>query len=94
MTDLEILEMIKADLNHPRNQDALLTQMQAEAEWQIGMKGIVVDKSDPAVCGVIRMWTAWLFRKRASSDPSMPRMLEMQMKDLLFHQKMSGKYDS
>lgn len=94
MTDLEILEMIKADLNHPRNQDALLTQMQAEAERQISMKGIVVDKSDPAVCGVIRMWTAWLYRKRASSDPSMPQMLMMQMKDVLFHQKMSGDYDT
>lgn len=94
MTDAEILEMIKADLNHPRNADDLLAQMQAEAEYQISMKGIVVDKSDPAVCGVIRMWAAWLFRKRASSDPSMPRMLEMQMKDLLFHQKMSGDYDS
>ena len=94
MTDLEILEMVKADLNHPRNQDELLAQMQAEAVRQISMKGIVVDKEDPAVCGVIRMWTAWLYRKRASSDPSMPMMLKMQMKDLLFHQKMSGEYDS
>jgi hypothetical protein len=68
--------------------------MQAEAERQISMKGIVVDKSDPAVCGVIRMWTAWLYRKRASSDPSMPQMLKMQMKDVLFHQKMSGDYDT
>ena len=45
---------------------------------------------DPEVCGVIRMRTEWLWRKRASSDQSMPRMLDAAEKDLLFHQKMGG----
>lgn len=90
MTDQEILEMIKISLNSPKNQDNLLWAMKEQAEQQLRTRGIVLDKEDPEVCGVIRMRTEWLWRKRASSDQSMPRMLDAAEKDLLFHQKMGG----
>ena len=82
MTDQEIMEMIKVSLNSPKNQDNLLWAMKEQAEQQLTQL--------TEVCGVIRMRTEWLWRKRASSDQSMPRMLDAAEKDLLFHQKMGG----
>ena len=90
MTDQEIFEMIKVSCNCPRNQDNLLWAMKEQAEEQLRTRGIFLDKGNAEVCGVIRMRTEWLWRKRNSSDPSKPRMLDAAEKDLLFHQKMGG----
>jgi hypothetical protein len=99
MTDQDILSLLKCDLgfdeeNHDK--DILLQQIIGSAKEYIVQRGVSTLSMDSFKdVDLVRMYSAWLFRKRASDKGdgvgnigSMPRMLEMALNDRIFSEKM------
>lgn len=85
MTDSEILTLVKADIGLlvlNTNQTAFLESCLASAKSFIAREGIVLDQSDAEDVQLIEMYTAYLWRKRATNDP-MPRMLRWALNNRL-----------
>lgn len=84
MTNAEILQLVKLDLGELNDdKDILITQMISEAQEYITREGVTLDlDNSDGDAGLVRMYAAWLFRKRASDKgdglgniAKMPRML-------------------
>lgn len=87
MTQQERLLLLKLDLQlMPAAFDPLLTQQLEAAEEMIRREGIAL--TDSAEDDQLRiMYAAYLYRKRAEDNPTMPRMLRWALNNRLFGQK-------
>ena len=88
MQDELILITLKQDLEilHSKNEDYLL-QLIKVAKDMIAREGITLGDSyeDQAL---VTMYAAWMYRKRASDDNKMPRMLRASLNSRLTSEKM------
>ena len=57
------------------------------AQNAIKAEGITIDFDAIDDCNLIVMYTSYLYRKRLSDDPAMPRMLRYALNNKLFSQK-------
>lgn len=91
MTDAELLTMLKADLQILTTAfDTYLGQLIEVAQTEIEREGITLSSSDVADCHLIVMYSAWLYRKRASQETIMPQMLRYRLNNRLFQEKVNG----
>ena len=87
MTDTGIRELVKDDLGELNDdKDALIDQMISEAKEYIETEGVTLNMESNGDVGLVRMYAAWLFRKRASDKGDglgnigkMPRMLRWSL---------------
>ena len=95
MTDAGIRELVKLDLGELNNdKDVLIDQMISEAKEYIETEGVTLDLNSNGDVGLVRMYAAWLFRKRASDKGDglgnigkMPRMLRWTLNNFIMSQK-------
>jgi hypothetical protein len=87
MQDELLLVMLKQDLEilHSKNTE-YLTQLINTAKDMIAREGIVLGESYEDQT-LVTMYAAWMYRKRASADSKMPRMLRSSLNNKLFAQK-------
>ena len=92
MTDSDILAMAKANLEIlPANTlwDTYIGNLIKASRQMIAREGIVLaDTFEDA--NLIVMYTAYLYRKRATDNAPMPRMLRYALNNRLFSQKAGG----
>lgn len=96
MSDSELLDLLKQDLGELNNdKDNLLVQIINEAKAFITTEGVTLDMNDPGDVGLVRMYAAYLFRKRASDKADgvgnvgqMPRMLRWALNNRVTQQHM------
>lgn len=90
MTADELLSVTKLNLGLKTTAyDAYLGGLIDAAREMIAREGIVL--TDTAEDDqLVVMYTAYLFRKRAEDNPSMPRMLRYAINNRLFSQKIGG----
>lgn len=87
MTDAERLELLKADLQYPpAAKDIYLRHLLQVAEEEIIKEGIKLDTSVSHE-HLRLMYAAYLYRKRAAPDTTMPRMLRWALNQAIFRQK-------
>lgn len=106
MTNLDILEMLKANLEIATSvHDTYLGQLIEVGYKQITEEGITIEKEatpegsdysysieDIQDVNLIVMYAAYLYRKRADEGaPQMPRMLRYALNNRLFSQKIRGE---
>ena len=93
MQDELILIMLKQDLEilHTK-QDDYLKNLINIAKEMIAREGITlgIEYEDQ---GIVVMYAAWLFRKRAAPESAMPRMLRAGLNNKLFAQKATVTID-
>lgn len=90
MTEEVILVFLKADLEIiPENtlMDNYLTQLIRAAQEMITREGITLTDSEEDG-QLVTMYAAYLYRKRATDNPAMPRMLRYALNNRLFSAKM------
>ena len=89
MVDLELLVFLKANLELPPNmtfQDDYLLQLIATARQMITREGITLtDTAEDS--SLVVMYAAYLYRKRAESQPIMPRMLRYALNNRVLSEK-------
>ena len=91
MTISEILTMTKNDLQIAGDTfDEYLLNLIAVAQSAIEREGVVIKLDSMEDCGLVVMYASYLYRKRASSDPVMPRHLRYALNNRLFSQKTKG----
>lgn len=86
MTDADILTIAKADLGLIVLNDAqtmFLEQCLASAKSFIEREGATLDLTDAEDVKLVEMYTAYLWRKRATNEP-MPRMLRWALNNRVF----------
>lgn len=88
MTKEERLTLLKNDLQMlTSSNDSLLSSLlDASAEY-IQKEGITLVENDIGIDMVIVQYAAYLFRKRASEETTMPRFLRYNLNNILFSQK-------
>ena len=94
MTDAELLTMLKADLEIiPANttRDTYLGQLIATAKRFCETEGVTLNLADNEDCGIVVMYAAWLYRKRADDAPAMPRMLRWALNNRIFSEKVNAE---
>ena len=87
MTDNDILVMVKADLEiigTNDTKDMYLLQLIDRAKALIAREGATLDLNSAEDCGLVAMYAAWLYRKRADDSPAMPRMLRVPLNNRIF----------
>lgn len=84
------LAMLKQDLQilHNSSDEYLVTLLEV-AEAMIAREGIVLGDGYEDR-GLVVMYAAWLYRKRADPDGVMPRFLRYGLNNRLFSQKAGG----
>ena len=88
MTAEEKLEVLKCDLQLLTSaNDVLLKKLLGQAEEAIKTEGITLIKNDISCDMAVISYAAYLFRKRASAETTMPRFLRYQLNNILFKQK-------
>lgn len=91
MTDQRALVLLKADLQLMTSaNDVLLLHLIDAAKAAIEREGIQADGSAD-YDAIVVSYAAYLFRKRAASETSMPRFLRWMMNNLLLSQKAGGE---
>lgn len=100
MTDEDILEMLKTDLQiSVMKYDSYLTNIIKLAKAAIQKEGIVLTESDgndeeasfTIEDGMlVQMYAAYLYRKRREENAAMPRMLRYALNNRLISQKGSS----
>lgn len=91
MTDQRALVLLKADLQLMTSaNDELLLHLIDAAKAAIEREGIQADGSAD-YDAIVVSYAAYLFRKRAASETSMPRFLRWMMNNLLLSQKAGGE---
>lgn len=75
--DLEILHTVKDDY---------LKNLISIAQGMIAREGITLG-DDFEAQGIVVMYAAWMYRKRAAPDSAMPRMIRAALNNKLFSQK-------
>lgn len=92
MTDAELITIVKLDLQQRTNaNDEYLGELIRFAQELMKREGITVSEDDHEARMIQAHYTAYLFRKRAGQETSMPRFLRYELNNLLFAQK--GKSD-
>lgn len=88
MTSEEKLKLLKQDLQMltAANDDFLKSLIQT-AETAMQREGIELVESDMDIDMAVVQYAAYLFRKRASNETSMPRFLRYRLNNILFSQK-------
>lgn len=88
MTKEERLTLLKNDLQMlTSSNDALLSSLLDTSVEYIQKEGITLVENDIGIDMVIVQYAAYLFRKRASEETSMPRFLRYNLNNILFSQK-------
>lgn len=94
MDTAAILSSVKLDLQLIGNAyDDFLLELIAQALEEIAAYGITLVQTSSRDAGLVRMYAAWLYRNRAATNPAdsaMPRMLQFNLNNRLFSEKMSG----
>lgn len=87
MTDEEKLTLLKNDLQRltPAN-DEYLSALLSQSASAIQTEGIVLDGTIECEMAVVQ-YAAYLFRKRAANETSMPRFLRWNLNNILMKQK-------
>ena len=87
MQDELILTMLKQDLEilHTAKDEYLINLINIAKEM-IAREGITLG-DDYEDQGIVMMYAAWMYRKRAAPDSAMPRMIRAAMNNKLFSQK-------
>lgn len=86
MQDELLLIMLKQDLEILYTaKDAYLTNLINIAKEMIAREGVTLGETYEDK-GLVTMYAAWMYRKRATGDP-MPRMLRAGLNNKLFSQK-------
>lgn len=84
------MALLKTDLGFtgplPYEMEAFLQQKIEAARSKIAKHGIALDERDNDDLDLLVMYAAWLYRKRAGSDP-MPPMLRLAINDHKVTQK-------
>lgn len=90
MTDQQTLILVKADLQLMTSaNDVLLKHLIDAAKAAIEREGIQADGSAD-YDAIVVSYAAYLFRKRAASETSMPRFLRWMMNNILVAQKIKA----
>lgn len=88
MSDSEKLEILKHDLQMATDaNDDYLLKLLGLSESAIRREGIELTKDDLESDMAVIQYAAFLFRKRAASDTTMPRSLRWQLNNMLFGRK-------
>lgn len=88
MTRSGKLLLLKQDLQMLTSaNDDFLTNLIYAAEKAIRREGITLDENDMDIDMAVVQYAAYLFRKRASNDTSMPRFLRWRLNNILLSQK-------
>lgn len=88
MTSEEKLALLKQDLQMLTSaNDAFLKSLITTAESAIQREGITLVENDMDIDMAVVQYAAYLFRKRASSETTMPRFLRYRLNNILFSQK-------
>ena len=94
MDTAAILSSVKLDLQLIGNAyDDFLLELIAQALEEIAAYGITLVQTSSRDAGLVRMYAAWLYRNRAATNPAdsaMPRMLQFNLNNRLFGEKMGG----
>lgn len=91
MTDEQILEMLKANLDKTTSvKDDYLRFLIEASKEKIAEEGITLDLIKSGDVNLVVMYAAYLFRKRAEDNPVMPRMLRYALNNRLFSEKMKS----
>ncbi|MEL7661537.1 hypothetical protein [Acetobacterium wieringae] len=75
--DLEILHTVK---------DEYLKNLISMAQEMIAREGVILGDTFEDQ-GIVVMYAAWMYRKRAAPDSAMPRMIRAALNNKLFSQK-------
>ena len=87
MTDEEKLTLLKNDLQRLTSaNDEYLSALLSQASSAIQTEGIVLDGTIECDMAVVQ-YAAYLFRKRAANETSMPRFLRWNLNNILMKQK-------
>lgn len=87
MDEGQKLTLLKQDLQMITNSnDDYLMMLLKMAEELIKREGIIPENTTE-YAGIQIQYAAYLFRKRAGTETSMPRFLRWEMNNLLFNQK-------
>lgn len=90
MTDQQTLILVKADLQLMTSaNDVLLLHLIDAAKAAIEREGIQADGSAD-YDAIVVSYAAYLFRKRAASETSMPRFLRWMLNNILVSQKIKA----
>lgn len=88
MTKEERLTLLKNDLQMlTSSNDTLLSSLLDASVEYIQKEGITLVENDIGIDMVIVQYAAYLFRKRASEETTMPRFLRYNLNNILFSQK-------
>lgn len=91
MTSEEKLWLLKQDLQMLTSaNDEFLTSLITTAESAIQREGITLVENDMDIDMAVVQYAAYLFRKRASNETTMPRFLRYRLNNILFSQKGAG----
>ena len=99
MTDLELLEMLKANLEKRNSiNDGYLTQLISVAKTEIQREGVTLSEDNYSMdeANIIVMYAAYLYEMRRPAEgrtdslnpQGMPYMLRYALNNMLFAQKM------
>lgn len=88
MTSDEKLKVLKQDLQMLTSaNDDFLKSLITTAELAMKREGITLVENDMDIDMAVIQYAAYLFRKRASNETSMPRFLRWRLNNILFSQK-------
>lgn len=90
MTDADILEVLKADLqmiSPTASMASYLATLIEASKKLIAQTGITLNYEDTNDCLLVVMYSAYLYRKRAESVNAMPRQLEYMLRNRLWAEK-------
>lgn len=91
MTSGEKLWLLKQDLQMLTSaNDEFLKSLITTAESAIQREGITLVENDMDIDMAVVQYAAYLFRKRASNETTMPRFLRYRLNNILFSQKGAG----
>ena len=94
MTADQRLNILKMDLQRfNAANDDYLRELIKLSEKAIEREGISLKEDDIESDMLVIQYAAYLFRKRAGTDTSMPRYLRWQMNNILMSQKAGGTDD-
>ncbi len=87
MTNEEKLILLKKDLQRTTSaNDEYLSALLSQASSAIQTEGIILDGTIECDMAVVQ-YAAYLFRKRAANETSMPRFLRWNLNNILMKQK-------
>lgn len=96
MTNAEMLELVKLDLGELNSdKDILIGEIIDAAKEYVETEGVTLDMDSASDADLVRMYAAYLFRKRASDKADgvgnvgqMPRMLRWALNNRVFKEHM------